>query len=38
MLDLVNRLVIMDKGRVVVDGPKQAVLDGLRSGKIKVSM
>jgi ATP-binding cassette subfamily C protein LapB len=38
MLDLVNRLVIMDKGRVVVDGPKQAVLDGLKSGKIKVSM
>ncbi len=38
MLDLVNRLVIMDKGRIVVDGPKQAVLDGLRSGKIKVSM
>jgi ATP-binding cassette subfamily C protein LapB len=38
MLDLVDRLVIMDKGRVVVDGPKQAVLDGLRSGKIKVSM
>ena len=38
MLDLVNRLVIMDRGRVVVDGPKQAVLDGLRSGKIKVSM
>jgi ATP-binding cassette subfamily C protein LapB len=38
MLDLVNRLVIMDKGRVVVDGPKQAVLDGLKSGRIKVSM
>ena len=38
MLDLVDRLVIMDKGRIVVDGPKQAVLDGLRSGKIKVSM
>lgn len=38
MLDLVDRLVIMDKGRIVVDGPKQAVLDGLRTGKIKVSM
>lgn len=38
MLDLVDRLVIMDKGRIVVDGPKQKVLDGLRSGKIKVSM
>ncbi len=38
MLDLVDRLVIMDKGRVVVDGPKQTVLDGLRSGKIKVSI
>lgn len=38
MLDLVDRLVIMDSGRIVVDGPKQKVLDGLRSGKIKVSM
>ena len=38
MLDLVDRLVIMDRGRIVVDGPKQQVLDGLRSGKIKVSM
>ena len=38
MLDLVDRLVIMDKGRIVVDGPKRAVLDGLKSGKIKVSM
>lgn len=38
MLDLVDRLVVMDKGRIVVDGPKQAVLDGLKSGKIKVTM
>ncbi|MDD3311176.1 type I secretion system permease/ATPase [Pseudodesulfovibrio sp.] len=36
MLDMVDRLVIMDKGRVVVDGPKQQVLDGLRSGRIRV--
>jgi len=38
MLDLVDRLVIMDRGRILVDGPKNAVLDGLKSGKIKVSM
>nr|WP_316896630.1 type I secretion system permease/ATPase [Pseudodesulfovibrio indicus] len=38
MLDLVDRLVIMDRGKIVVDGPKQAVLDGLRSGQIKVSL
>ncbi|MBI9110862.1 type I secretion system permease/ATPase [Maridesulfovibrio ferrireducens] len=38
MLDLVDRLVIMDKGKIAVDGPKKAVLDGLRSGKIKVSI
>nr|WP_321258639.1 type I secretion system permease/ATPase [uncultured Pseudodesulfovibrio sp.] len=38
MLDLVDRLVIMDRGKIVVDGPKQAVLDGLKSGKIKVSL
>lgn len=36
MLDLVDRLVVMDNGRIVVDGPKQAVLDGLKSGKIKL--
>ncbi|BDQ37110.1 ABC transporter [Pseudodesulfovibrio nedwellii] len=38
MLDLIDRLVIMDRGKIVVDGPKQAVLDGLKSGKIKVSL
>ncbi|MGE4422236.1 MAG: type I secretion system permease/ATPase [Pseudodesulfovibrio sp.] len=38
MLDLVDRLVIMDRGRIVVDGPKKAVLDGLRTGQIKVSL
>ncbi|NDV18293.1 type I secretion system permease/ATPase [Pseudodesulfovibrio sp. JC047] len=38
MLDLVDRLVIMDRGKIVVDGPKKAVLDGLKSGKIKVSL
>lgn len=36
MLDLVDRLIVMDNGRIVVDGPKQAVLDGLKSGKIKL--
>lgn len=30
LLALVNRIIIMDNGRVVMDGPKQAVLDKLR--------
>ncbi|MBG0789675.1 MAG: type I secretion system permease/ATPase [Desulfovibrionaceae bacterium] len=38
MLDLVERLVIMDRGRILVDGPKKAVLDGLKTGKIKISV
>ena len=30
LLDLVDRLVIMDNQRIIIDGPKQAVLDELR--------
>ena len=30
MLDLVDRLIIMDNQRIIIDGPKQAVLDELR--------
>ena len=36
LLKLVNRLIVMDSGRVVMDGPKDAVLQALASGKINV--
>ncbi len=36
LLDLVDRLLIMSRGRIVVDGPKDKVFAGLQSGKIKI--
>lgn len=35
MLELVNRLIVLDDGKVVADGPKAAVLDMLNSGQIQ---
>lgn len=34
LLDLVNRLIIVDNGRLVADGPKEQVLEALRDGRI----
>jgi ATP-binding cassette subfamily C protein LapB len=34
LLSLVNRLIVLDKGRVVADGPKQAVLDAIAQGRV----
>ncbi len=36
LLKLVTRLVVMDNGRVVMDGPKETVLQALATGKISV--
>lgn len=36
LLKLVNRLVVMDGGRIMMDGPRDAVLQALASGKISV--
>jgi ATP-binding cassette subfamily C protein LapB len=36
LLSLVDRLLVMDGGRVVADGPKQAVLDAIADGRISV--
>ena len=36
LLKLVNRLIVMDGGRIAMDGPKEAVLQALASGKITV--
>jgi ATP-binding cassette subfamily C protein LapB len=35
MLDLVDRLIIMDAGRVVADGPKNQVMAALRGEQIQ---
>jgi ATP-binding cassette subfamily C protein LapB len=36
LLDIVDRLIIIDKGAVVADGPKVAVLEAMKKGQIKV--
>jgi ATP-binding cassette subfamily C protein LapB len=35
MLDLVDRLIIIDKGRVVADGPKEKIIEALKSGELR---
>ncbi len=34
MLSLVDRLIVLDNGHVMADGPKDAVIDALRKGRI----
>ncbi len=34
LFDLVDRIIVIDSGRVVADGPKDQVTDALRNGKI----
>lgn len=34
MLSLVDRLVVLDNGRVVADGPKELVIEALRKGRV----
>jgi ATP-binding cassette subfamily C protein LapB len=33
LLDLVERLIVVDEGRIVMDGPKQDVLKALKGGQ-----
>lgn len=35
MLDLVDRLIVLDKGRVVADGPKKQVIDAMQKKGVK---
>jgi len=35
LLELVERVIVIDAGKVVADGPKAQVLDALRAGRIK---
>lgn len=34
MLSLVNRLIVLDNGHIVADGPKEAVIEALRKGRV----
>lgn len=34
LLELVDRLIVIDNGRIVADGPKQQVIDALRQGRV----
>ena len=34
LLTLVNRLIVMDSGRVIADGPKEQVLEALSGGRV----
>lgn len=35
MLDLVDRVIVLDKGRVMADGPRDEVLEALRKGEVR---
>ena len=37
MLDLVDRLIIMDNGKILADGPKNVVIQALKEGKLNVA-
>ncbi|PPD04392.1 MAG: type I secretion system permease/ATPase [Methylobacter sp.] len=37
LLSLVDRLIVLDAGQIVADGPKEQVLEALKSGQIKVA-
>jgi ATP-binding cassette subfamily C protein LapB len=37
MLSLVERLIVIDGGKIVADGPKQDVLDALKGGQIQAA-
>ncbi len=36
MLPMVDRLILLDQGRLIMDGPRDKVLDALQTGKIEV--
>ncbi len=37
LLELVQRIIVLDNGRVIADGPKAQVLEALRLGKLRVA-
>jgi len=34
LLEMVDRLIVVDQGRIVADGPKQQVMEALKAGRI----
>ncbi len=34
LFDMANRIIVIDSGRVVADGPKEQIIEALRAGKI----
>lgn len=37
LLSLVDRIIVLDQGRLIADGPKEAVLEALKKGQLRVS-
>ena len=37
LLELVDRIIVLDNGRIIADGPKPQVLEALKSGKLRVA-
>ncbi len=37
MLDIVDRIIVMEKGHIIADGPKNQVLNELKTGKVKAA-
>jgi ATP-binding cassette subfamily C protein LapB len=35
LLDLVDRIMVMDKGRIVADGPSAQIIDALKNGRVR---
>jgi ATP-binding cassette subfamily C protein LapB len=36
LLSMVDRVIVMDGGRILADGPKEQVLEALKQGHIRV--
>jgi ATP-binding cassette subfamily C protein LapB len=34
LIELADRIIVMDDGRVVADGPREQVVEALQSGKV----
>ena len=37
MLDIVDRIIVMEKGTIIADGPKAEVLNNLKQGKVRAA-
>ena len=35
MLDIVNRIIVLEQGMIVADGPRDLVLQQLKEGKVR---